>query len=208
MATRGYIKVVNLDNKANPYIGKDDILIEACHDGYQDVMLSCILEIPQKLAKLTLDGLTSEFLHSEIQRNPKDITYKELLELEAMLGTLDMTWNSCADLLMATNLFMFNRIEQGVQRYGYPVNFGYADIILKHNTKIRNHDVLEIQLIVDNDADKPLRIEQIKALLNETNQTLSRDEIKTTLDEDTMILSMSIKRQLFDILEQMVQSER
>ncbi len=76
MATRGYFTIVSTEKKdSDPYIGKEDILVEAYHDGYFQDMLNDVLNIPFLLGEKLAKGEIKKYF--KIQPEPHIILEKK-----------------------------------------------------------------------------------------------------------------------------------
>lgn len=196
MATRGFVTIKNKDNKDNPYIGSSDILIEAYHDGYGDVILLDILSIPVVMAEMSHMGLIEpiNYLIKE------ESTYDRFVQKEMSIGFIDMTWDSIFSLLVMTKPMMYNRIEPGVLRYGSPVYHSDSCFSIEHDTSERSKDILSIDCILDKRYLEEYLTQRIKTIIDTINKNITREENKIIYDDKNQRITMSIKRIFFDIL--------
>lgn len=201
MATRGYFTIKNQDNEHDPYIGKDDILVEAYHDGYMDYMVSNILMIPVRLAEMFTQSNNMGYLCSLIKTEKERIVYDKLLDINLNVGLIDMAWDATYDLLVATKPLMYNRIDTGVSRYGHPVDFGDSFFTIDHNVDSRAGDILKITFNEEHIDEE--KLEYLTKVVESVNSFIYRDEVKITIDKDGNI-EMSILKITFDVLERLV----
>ena len=120
MATRNYftLKCMEADDP-EPYIGSHDILVEAFHDGYFNDMVNDIKQIPLRLYNYLI--ATNNF---KLQMYIDKIgTKEEFLRLVNSIGLVDLTWDAILELLQITYYGKYQRIEEGVLRYGSPISF-------------------------------------------------------------------------------------
>jgi hypothetical protein len=99
MATIGYFTIVSTEKKdSDPYIGKEDILVEAYHDGYFQDMLNDVLNVTFVIGKKLAKG--------EIKKTFEE-KYNEICSMQSSLGIIKLHRKKNVTFL---NKFRYNNI--------------------------------------------------------------------------------------------------
>jgi hypothetical protein len=208
MATRGYFTLKSQEEDVNePYIGNTDRLIEAYHDGYFRDILTHILQLPifmaQKMANHEITSykmeLIERFILKDIKKPNFKVIYEELLEHNKFSGALDTCWDSIEHFLQITQPMMYNQIEVGVNRYGYPVDHGdsYFDVSHKDASK-RNKDIVEIK-IHDLYSEEQIN-EEVDGIVEELNKYLTMNENEFQFNKEERLITFSFSKIFIDVL--------
>ena len=129
MATRGYILIESPEKDSDdPYIGREDVLVEAYHDGYLYTMAMDILLAPFLIRQMNRDGYGARYM---VHLEKRNALKQNPLLMHDLGNTYDFTWVSLLDVLCFTRPFMYAPIRKGVTRYGKAINKRCADIVVE-----------------------------------------------------------------------------
>jgi hypothetical protein len=210
MATRGYFKVKSIEENTNdPYIGNDDILMEAYHDGYLDDMLNEVLNIPvvmgAKIANASIRPFLARHIIEAVQEGNErgfprgNNSYEEILAMNHSMGMVDMTWSSISEFIHITTPLKYNRIEPGVNRYGSPIVMEDAYFTVEHeDAHNRNNDNLKIVFEELDNED----LELVESIVEEYNEKMVHEENKITFDEDNLTITMCFGKIMCESIDQ------
>jgi len=213
MATRGYFRILNDEDPKDVYQKTGDILVEAHHDGYRDVMLQGLILIPFKLAKMQSDGygkrwvsmtfFPESILPKEVAAKRNDYKPKNfpaLLEENRALGYYDFMWSDILPLLQMTEFGQYADIQEGVTRYGYPVTFAdsYFDVKLDSDglgyrlDKVTISDFLTKKGDEDYDEEgNEYQLESITKLVEGLNAYINTPQLEIKADKDKIEFSIT-----------------
>ena len=195
MATRGYFTIVSTEkNDSDPYIGKEDILVEAYHDGYFQDMLNDILNIPfsvgEKIAKGEIKKYFLRFLEQSLENKKTfEEKYNEICNMQSSSGIVDNVWSSIYDLLQLTEPLKYNRITPGVTRYGYPTSFESSFFNLEHidcDKRIGDKIIISIKKELD-EEDVYILNEHIEKF----NDSIELEKNKIRFNEKSLTIEFS-----------------
>jgi hypothetical protein len=200
MATRGYLIINNPEKtEEDPYLGfREDVLVEAYHDGYTSDMLYDLVAIPERLLPLITQGYGNKFssfiLITNRDLNPEEGDHLDLLiENLVMMGSpLELMWHSHLELLHITSPFKYSQIAPGCTRYRHPVTEKSATIHVSQNGK--RLDQTEIKVLSEIDGDDISIHESMRKLVDKTNTRLGLNRFPLTVkhgDPDTIVMSIA-----------------
>lgn len=140
MATRGYLKLVNPErNSEDPYYGtKEDILVEAYHDGYTYDMVMDIVKIAPRMLALNRAGFGHFFFkdgHNGLT-DGRD-TLEQLIDTcECILVPCTVDFMGILDLLQFTKPHKYHILFPGATRYDSPIEDDSVSVIVNvdHDT--------------------------------------------------------------------------
>lgn len=193
MATRGYFTIISTEkDDANPYIGKEDILVEAYHDGYFNDILHDILNIPfslgERLAKGEIRSYYSMFFKDVLnEKDSFEENYNNMCGMKLTSGFIDSVWSSTYDFLQTTEPFKYNRISPGVERYGHPTGFEDSFFYIEHFCQnIRIDDVFQIKF--KKECLNEEYMSSISEMINEFNEFIKLEENKIRFNEKELTI--------------------
>lgn len=203
MATRGYFTIINPEaGDEDPYYGhRDDLFIEAYHDGYPIDMLLDVLNIPQGLVKATMAGLGNVLwnLNEKValfhhRPTPGGNMWDDLVwKARAMGSPFEMTWIATYELLLLTCSGKYSHIAPGVTRYHHPITTDDSCFFVETEqgrpdmTTITISDANERWLWEDDDEEPETLLEYIRGYMEQwaaTRPYLDIDSTPQVIEED------------------------
>jgi hypothetical protein len=213
MATRGYFTIISTEkDDVDPYIGKEDILVEAYHDGYFNDMLHDILNIPFSLGeKLALGEIKSYvlfYLKDILNKNKSfEENYNNIYGMQLTSGLVDSVWSSVYDLLQLTVPLKYNRINPGVTRYGHPMGFSNSFFCIEHFCDNRRVDDVFIITIKKESLDEE-GVYTISEMINELNEYIKLEENKIRFNEKELTIEFYFANIIFEsIVRNMIEND-